>query len=67
LQKIPTKSDKLAALLREPRTFVYICGLKGMEMDVDEAFTNICRHVGTDWSMLKNSMRSGGRIHVQTY
>ena len=57
----------LAALLRSPATHVFICGLKGMEHGVDEAFADMCRHDGLDWAALKGDMRASGRYHVETY
>jgi benzoyl-CoA 2,3-dioxygenase component A len=54
-------------LLRQPNTLIYLCGLKGMEGGVDEAFTDICRQVGMDWATVKSAMRSEGRYHVETY
>jgi benzoyl-CoA 2,3-dioxygenase component A len=57
----------VSALLRDPATHVYICGLKGMEAGVDEAFADVCRHAGADWAALKAEMRAAGRYHVETY
>jgi benzoyl-CoA 2,3-dioxygenase component A len=65
--RIRVESDLVASLLREPATHVYICGLKGMESGVDEAFADVCRHAATDWAALKSEMRVGGRYHVETY
>ncbi len=65
--RIRAEADSLAALLREPGTHVYICGLKGMETGVDEAFADVCRRVSIDWGSLKAEMRGGGRYHVETY
>jgi benzoyl-CoA 2,3-dioxygenase component A len=65
--RIRLESDTIANLLREPATHVYICGLKGMESGVDEAFADVCRRAATDWTALKNEMRAGGRYHVETY
>ena len=33
----------MARLLDDAHTHVYICGLKGMESGVDEAFADVCR------------------------
>ena len=33
----------MSQLLDDPQTHVYICGLKGMESGVDEAFADVCR------------------------
>ncbi len=57
----------VAGLLREQATHVFICGLKGMEHGVDEAFADICRRDGLDWTELKARMRGEGRYHVETY
>ncbi|MEJ1993749.1 MAG: benzoyl-CoA 2,3-epoxidase subunit BoxA [Limibacillus sp.] len=59
--------DSLAELLRDERTHIFICGLKGMENGVDEALSDICREHGMSWSDLKPEMRSSGRYHVETY
>ncbi len=59
--------EGLAELLRDERTHIFICGLKGMETGVDEALADICREHGLDWSSLKPEMRGSGRYHVETY
>ena len=59
--------DGLADLLRDPKTHIFICGLKGMEAGVDEALADICREHGMKWSEVKPEMRSSGRYHVETY
>ncbi len=61
------ESAALAALLKDKATHVFICGLKGMEHGVDEAFADACRKDGLDWGALKTEMRSAGRYHVETY
>jgi len=53
--------------LKNARTHIYLCGLKGMETGVDEAFADICRGSGLDWSALRAVMRAQGRYHVETY
>jgi benzoyl-CoA 2,3-dioxygenase component A len=60
-------ADTFADLLQDPRTHVYICGLRGMETGVDESFASICRQAKLDWSALKPRMREEGRYHVETY
>ncbi len=62
-----TVADDLAGLIGDDNTHVFICGLKGMETGVDEAFAAICRKAGLDWSALKPVMRADGRYHVETY
>ena len=45
-------ADEVAVFLKNARTHVYLCGLKGMETGVDEAFADICRSAGLDWAAL---------------
>jgi benzoyl-CoA 2,3-dioxygenase component A len=48
-------------------TYVYICGLKGMEAGVTEALRDICNAAGMDWPALHATMVTEGRFHVETY
>src|SRR4051794_2662139 len=65
--RIRSEASAVSALLKDERTHVYICGLKGMESGVDEAFADVCRGAALDWGTLKAAMRDGGRYHVETY
>jgi benzoyl-CoA 2,3-dioxygenase component A len=65
--RIRTEASVVAGLLDDPHTHVYICGLKGMETGVDEAFADVCRGAAIDWAALKSAMREAGRYHVETY
>jgi len=60
-------ADEVAVFLKNDRTHVYLCGLKGMESGVEEAFADICRGAGLDWAKLRTAMRASGRYHVETY
>jgi len=57
----------VARLLRDDNTYVYLCGLKGMEQGVEEAFTEACRANAMDWSALRPLLLQQGRYHVETY
>lgn len=59
--------DRVGGLLKDPATHVFICGLKGMESGVEEAFDDVCRSVSLDWSALKAEMQQTGRYQVETY
>lgn len=61
------RADEVATLLGSDKTHVYLCGLKGMETGVEEAFTDICTGAGLDWTKLRADMRADGRFHVETY
>jgi benzoyl-CoA 2,3-epoxidase subunit A len=64
---IRAHGNDVAGLLNSDETYVYICGLKGMEAGVDAAFADVCRERGIDWSDLVQRMRHSGRYHVETY
>lgn len=48
-------------------TYVYICGLKGMETGVMAALQEVCAAAGLDWPALHARMVGEGRFHVETY
>jgi len=58
---------KAVSELLDGDTYVYICGLKGMETGVMEALHDICKDAGKDWSALHAKMVAEGRFHVETY
>jgi benzoyl-CoA 2,3-dioxygenase component A len=61
------KADEVVAFLKSAQTHVYVCGLRGMESGVEEAFADICKGAGLDWVALRADMRAHGRYHVETY
>jgi benzoyl-CoA 2,3-epoxidase subunit A len=65
--RIRAEAPVVSRLLGDANTHVYICGLRGMENGVDEAFADVCRAVAIDWTTLKSAMREAGRYHVETY
>ena len=65
--RIRERSADVARLLGDANCYVYICGLKGMEQGVDEAFRDACREHALDWERLRPILRSQGRYHVETY
>lgn len=65
--RIRTRAADVSVLLSDSKTHVYICGLKGMEDGVEEAFADSCADAGLDWNELRSVMREEGRYHVETY
>lgn len=57
----------LAELLKSNDTYVYICGLKGMEGGVDASFAEIAEKHGLVWTEVRATMEAQGRYHVETY
>ncbi len=65
--RILTEQDSVAELLADARTYIYICGLRGMEEGVEKAMTSIAESMGQQWTALRDTMREDGRYHVETY
>ncbi len=65
--KIRERADKVFKMLMDENTYIYICGLKGMEAGVIEAFRDICRANGIDWDTLRPQLLAQGRFHIETY
>jgi benzoyl-CoA 2,3-dioxygenase component A len=65
--RLRSEEDKVAELLGDANTYVYICGLRGMEDGVERAFTSIAESIGQQWVALRDTMRGEGRYHVETY
>jgi benzoyl-CoA 2,3-dioxygenase component A len=64
---IAQRGAEVGELLADPRTHVYVCGLKGMEAGVLDAFRAACAARGTDWDALVPVLRDEGRLHIETY
>jgi len=58
---------QIAAMLKDDKTYVYLCGLKAMETGVEAAFEDIARAHALNWLELRQRMRTEGRYHVETY
>lgn len=65
--RMRTRAADVARLLASDHTYVFICGLKGMEEGVMQAFADIAREHGLNWEQLLPAMRRTGRYHVETY
>ncbi|MBL4826639.1 MAG: benzoyl-CoA 2,3-epoxidase subunit BoxA [Spongiibacteraceae bacterium] len=66
-ERMLNQSDKLSALIQSGNTYIYVCGLKNMEMGVEDAFEKICEADNLNWLEIKSAMRQSGRYHVETY
>ncbi len=61
------RAADVAALLRDDDTYVYVCGLKGMEAGVLDALRDVCASEGIGWPALHARMKQTGRLHFETY
>jgi benzoyl-CoA 2,3-dioxygenase component A len=64
--RVRERAGDVAELLRGD-SYVYICGLKGMETGVLEALRDACRLADIDWPELHARYVREGRFHVETY
>ena len=60
-------ADEIFAMIENPKTHVYMCGLKGMEPGIDEAMSAAAAAKGLDWSELRPALKKADRWHVETY
>ena len=65
--RIRERADKVARMLQDDDCYVYICGLKGMEEGVIDAFRDVCRAHELDWDALKPQLLAKSRLHIETY
>ena len=64
---IRARGDDVVRMLADENCYVYVCGLRGMEQGVTEAFRDICREHALDWEAMLPSLREAGRYHLETY
>ncbi len=65
--KLREDAESVAALLKDPNGYIYVCGLKAMEVGVEEALSDIARSAGLEWTEVRDTMREDGRYHLETY
>ena len=61
------RAADVGTLLRDGETYLYVCGLKGMEAGVLDALEAICGEQAIDWPALHAQMKREGRLHFETY
>jgi len=61
------RSADLAALLKDGQSHFYVCGLKSMEEGVVLTLRDIATDAGLDWDAIGGTMKSEGRLHLETY
>ena len=57
----------LAAMLSDPQTHFYVCGLKSMEEGVLQALHDIAVGAGLDWTTVAATLKQEGRLQLETY
>ncbi|MEB3302806.1 MAG: phycobilisome linker polypeptide [Cyanobacteriota bacterium] len=65
--RVLENAEEIFAMIEDPKTHVYMCGLRGMEPGIDEAMTAAAAAKGLDWSELRPQLKKAERWHVETY
>jgi ferredoxin--NADP+ reductase len=65
--RVSENADEIFAMIENPKTHVYMCGLRGMEPGIDEAMTTAATAKGINWSELRPVLKKAERWHVETY
>ena len=60
-------AEEIFSMIENPKTHVYMCGLRGMEPGIDEAMSAAAAAKGLDWSELRPQLKKADRWHVETY
>lgn len=61
------RAADLGALLKDPNTCIYVCGLKSMEEGVVLALRDVAAQAGLAWDALGSALKKEGRLHLETY
>lgn len=61
------RAAELAALLQDPASHFYVCGLKSMEEGVVLALKDIAAGAGLSWDAVGGALKREGRLHLETY
>src|SRR5206468_470593 len=64
---IRARGEQVGQMLQDENCYVYLCGLKGMEDGVIEAFRDVCIERGLDWDVIKPQLLEKSRLHIETY
>ena len=65
--RVLENAEEIFAWIENPKTHVYMCGLRGMEPGIDEAMTAAAAAKGLDWAELRPQLKKAERWHVETY
>jgi benzoyl-CoA 2,3-dioxygenase component A len=61
------RAADLVALLKDPNTYFYVCGLKSMEEGVVLALHDVATQAGLSWEQMGATLKKEGRLHLETY
>ena len=65
--RVLENAEEIFSWIENPKTHVYMCGLRGMEPGIDEAMTAAAAAKGLNWAELRPQLKKAERWHVETY
>lgn len=65
--RVAEHAEELWNMLQQPKTHLYMCGLKGMESGIEEGLAPFAKQQGVEWSDFVKSMKKDHRWHVEVY
>jgi ferredoxin--NADP+ reductase len=65
--RVLENAEEIFSWIEDPKTHVYMCGLRGMEPGIDEAMTAAAAAKGLNWAELRPQLKKAERWHVETY
>ncbi len=65
--RLAEHGETLFNLLKQPNTYFYMCGLRGMEAGIQEGMQAIAEQEGIAWSDFVATLKSEKRWHVEVY
>lgn len=65
--RIEEQAETIFNLLKDPRTYIYMCGLRGMEPGVQEGLGKAAASQGIDWTEFQADLKKQHRWHVEVY
>ncbi|MGB3573808.1 MAG: ferredoxin-NADP reductase [Phormidesmis sp.] len=65
--RVAENAERLWKMVQQDNTYVYICGLKGMEDGIDEAMAAEASKAGVEWSEYRRTLKKAHKWNVETY
>ena len=65
--RVSENAEEIFSWIENPKTHVYMCGLRGMEPGIDEAMTAAAAAKNLNWAELRPQLKKADRWHVETY
>lgn len=65
--RVAEHAETLWEMVQQDNTYVYICGLKGMEDGIDEAMAVEAAKADVEWSEYRRTLKKAHRWNVETY